>query len=87
MVLRRGILMVYNLPFGSQFYQGQAQVYDKTRTGLLRGRNTMLAMSAEHLRVIRAERPNERLVWVDVGGGTGESSFRLSSLHVIPNVS
>lgn len=58
-----------------QFYEGQAQVYDKTRTGLLRGRNTMLAMSAEHLRVIRANRPNERLVWVDVGGGTGTQSI------------
>jgi len=31
----------------------------------------MLAMSAEHLRVIRAEQPTERLVWVDIGGGTG----------------
>jgi len=54
-----------------QFYQGQARVYDATRAGLLRGRNTMLAMSAEHLRVIQAERPTERLVWVDVRGGTG----------------
>ena len=31
----------------------------------------MLATSAEHLRVIRAERSTERLIWVDVGGGTG----------------
>ncbi|KAF8313463.1 S-adenosyl-L-methionine-dependent methyltransferase [Clavulina sp. PMI_390] len=54
-----------------KFYQGQAEVYDATRKGLLRGRNTMLAMSAEHLRVIRANHPNQRLVWVDVGGGTG----------------
>lgn len=35
----------------------------------------MLAMSAEHLRVIRANRPEERLVWVDVGGGTGARRF------------
>lgn len=41
----------------------------------------MLAMSAEHLRVIRAERPNERLVWVDVGGGTGKI-FILSAVRV-----
>jgi hypothetical protein len=33
----------------------------------------MLAMSAEHLRVIREKDPNKRLVWVDIGGGTGLS--------------
>lgn len=45
----------------------------------------MLELSAAHLRVIRAQRPNERLVWVDVGGGTGESdspsSRPLNSAH------
>lgn len=54
-------------------------MYDKTRAGLLRGRNTMLAMSAEHLRVIRAQRPHKRLVWVDIGGGTGTSGTLFTS--------
>ena len=55
----------------TQFYEGQAQVYDKTRSSLLRGRKTMLNMSAAHLRVMREKNPAKRLVWVDVGGGTG----------------
>ena len=49
-------------------------VYDKTRAGLLRGRTTMLSMSAEHLRVLREKDPKKRLVWVDLGGGTGKSN-------------
>jgi betaine lipid synthase len=31
----------------------------------------MLAMSAEHLKVLREKSPDKRLVWVDIGGGTG----------------
>ncbi|RDB16813.1 hypothetical protein Hypma_002666 [Hypsizygus marmoreus] len=33
-----------------KFYKGQADIYDKTRSSLLRGRNTMLSLSASHLR-------------------------------------
>jgi betaine lipid synthase len=33
----------------------------------------MLRLSASHLKTIRASGPNERLVWVDIGGGTGQS--------------
>jgi betaine lipid synthase len=54
-----------------QFYDGQADVYDVTRGGLLRGRDTMLALAASHLRVLRDSGANKRLVWVDIGGGTG----------------
>ncbi|KAG5642444.1 hypothetical protein DXG03_002791 [Asterophora parasitica] len=50
-----------------KFYQGQADIYDKTRNGLLRGRNTMLSLSASHIRSMRAAQPNKRLVWVDIG--------------------
>jgi betaine lipid synthase len=58
-----------------QFYQGQADVYDKTRARLLRGRHTMLSLCASHLRTLRASSPSKRLVWVDIGGGTGVSLF------------
>ncbi|KAF8325155.1 S-adenosyl-L-methionine-dependent methyltransferase [Cantharellus anzutake] len=54
-----------------KFYQGQAQVYDQTRSGLLRGRKTMLSMSAAHLHLLREGNPEKRLIWVDIGGGTG----------------
>ncbi|KIK03500.1 hypothetical protein K443DRAFT_676678 [Laccaria amethystina LaAM-08-1] len=54
-----------------KFYRGQAEVYDTTRSVLLRGRNTMLSISAAHLRQLRSSSPKKRLVWVDIGGGTG----------------
>ncbi|KAF9071138.1 S-adenosyl-L-methionine-dependent methyltransferase [Rhodocollybia butyracea] len=56
-----------------KFYEGQADVYDATRRGLLRGRKTMLNLSAGHLRSLRANNPEKRLVWVDIGGGTGHN--------------
>ncbi|KAH7886768.1 hypothetical protein F5I97DRAFT_1927075 [Phlebopus sp. FC_14] len=56
-----------------KFYKGQADVYDATRNGLLRGRNTMLSLSASHLRTLRAKDPTQRLIWVDIGGGTGHN--------------
>ncbi|KAG6864791.1 hypothetical protein C0991_007121 [Blastosporella zonata] len=56
-----------------KFYEGQADIYDKTRNGLLRGRNTMLSLSASHIRSMRAKNPKKRLVWVDIGGGTGHN--------------
>ncbi|KZT42398.1 hypothetical protein SISSUDRAFT_1058490 [Sistotremastrum suecicum HHB10207 ss-3] len=55
------------------FYEGQADVYDATRSGLLRGRNTMLALSASHLRHIRKNKDAGKLIWVDIGGGTGHN--------------
>ncbi|KAF8210145.1 hypothetical protein K438DRAFT_1903773 [Mycena galopus ATCC 62051] len=56
-----------------QFYEGQADVYDATRNKLLRGRNTMLALSAAHLKTLRAAQPGKRFVWIDMGGGTGHN--------------
>ncbi|KAJ3553141.1 hypothetical protein NM688_g3775 [Phlebia brevispora] len=53
------------------FYQGQADVYDATRTRLLRGRNTLVRLCAAHLRQMKAENTGKPLVWVDIGGGTG----------------
>ncbi|GLB37140.1 putative protein of unknown function (DUF3419) [Lyophyllum shimeji] len=56
-----------------KFYKGQADIYDKTRAGLLRGRGTMLSLCASHLRSMRVSQPKKRLVWVDIGGGTGHN--------------
>ena len=61
-----------------QFYEGQAKIYDATRNGLLRSRKTMLNLSAAHLRVLRESNPKKRLVWIDIGGGTG--------MHILDNV-
>ncbi|KAG1745018.1 uncharacterized protein EDB91DRAFT_1271475 [Suillus paluster] len=71
------------------FYKGQADVYDATRSGLLRGRNTMLSLSASHVRTMRAKNPNQKLIWVDIGGGTGHNielmdrHFSVSSFDAI----
>ncbi|KAG6821002.1 hypothetical protein H0H93_008631 [Arthromyces matolae] len=64
-----------------KFYEGQADIYDKTRNGLLRGRNTMLSLSASHIRSLRASNPKKRLVWVDIGGGTGHN-IELMDKHI-----
>jgi betaine lipid synthase len=56
------------------FYKGQADVYDTTRTHLLKGREDMLQLLASHLKA----QPTAPLrggakprIWVDIGGGTG----------------
>lgn len=54
------------------FYQTQADIYDKTRSKLLRGRTTMLKLSAAHLKEQRKADPSKRLIWLDIGGGTGK---------------
>ncbi|KAG5342920.1 hypothetical protein C0989_005868 [Termitomyces sp. Mn162] len=64
-----------------KFYEGQADIYDTTRNSLLRGRNTMLSLSASHLRSLRAFKPRKRLVWVDLGGGTGHN-IELMDKHI-----
>ncbi|KAF7315360.1 hypothetical protein MIND_00050600 [Mycena indigotica] len=66
-----------------EFYAGQALVYDSTRNGLLRGRRTMLGLSAAHLRALRAKSPEKRLVWVDIGGGTGYNIELMDSFFPI----
>ncbi|KAI8469365.1 MAG: hypothetical protein J3K34DRAFT_282994 [Monoraphidium minutum] len=49
------------------FYGPQAAAYDKFRTNFLWGRRPMLAACAARLR------DRSDLVWVDLGGGTGEN--------------
>jgi betaine lipid synthase len=55
------------------FYAGQAHVYDKTRTHLLKGRETMLQLLAAHLKAMpkTASQSRKPRIWVDIGGGTG----------------
>ena len=57
------------------FYSGQADVYDTTRTHLLKGRETMLQLLAAHLKAqpvpARAQGMVKPKIWVDIGGGTG----------------
>lgn len=55
------------------FYQGQAGVYDQTRSGLLKGRKKMLRLLAAEIKS-RNGSTND-LVWVDIGGGTGKVSL------------
>ncbi|KIK86599.1 hypothetical protein PAXRUDRAFT_831896 [Paxillus rubicundulus Ve08.2h10] len=68
-----------------KFYKGQADVYDATRGGLLRGRNTMLSLSASHLRTMRAKDPAQRLIWVDIGGGTGHNIELMNKHFPVPS--
>lgn len=59
------------------FYAGQADLYDTTRSHLLKGRETMLQLLAAHLkaqpvaRLPVAAAPAKPKIWVDLGGGTG----------------
>jgi len=48
------------------FYAGQADVYDATRKGLLKGRVTMMKLAAAHLRAGITPQEKGNLVWVDV---------------------
>ncbi|KAK9467363.1 hypothetical protein V1512DRAFT_270587 [Lipomyces arxii] len=59
------------------FYQGQASIYDVTRSRLLQGRETMLQLSAAH---IIAKDP----VWIDIGGGTG---WNIEKMDQFKNIS
>jgi len=31
----------------------------------------MLNLSASHIRTMRAKAPKQKLIWIDIGGGTG----------------
>ncbi|KAN0060609.1 hypothetical protein ACQY0O_007267 [Thecaphora frezii] len=70
-----------------RFYQKQADVYDATRTGLLRGRKTMLKLCAAQLREMQASNPGKPLVWVDIGGGTGWNIEQMNEFFPIAELS
>ncbi|GAB5588324.1 hypothetical protein Unana1_03224 [Umbelopsis nana] len=66
------------------FYQDQAEVYDATRGGLLRGRKTMLKLCAAQLKQQAAAlKTEDDLVWIDIGGGTGWNIERMNSYYPI----
>jgi len=48
------------------FYAGQADVYDATRQGLLKGRTTMMKLAMAHLAAGFKDQDKPGLVWVDV---------------------
>jgi len=64
------------------FYTAQADIYDATRTALLKGRETMLQLAAAELKAryeIHPSSPNlmrQPRIWVDMGGGTGKGRPR-----------
>jgi len=76
------------------FYSSQATIYDATRARLLKGREEMLRLTASHLqdqvtkRQTRGEKA-KKLVWVDIGGGTGwniekmDEYFSISKFHAV----
>lgn len=63
-----------------KFYGSQAEIYDATRGRLLRGREDMLRLTASHLKdqLARGEWEGKKLVWVDIGGGTGYNIEQMS---------
>ncbi|KAH0445918.1 hypothetical protein IEQ34_025248 [Dendrobium chrysotoxum] len=69
-----------------RFYQNQANVYDSTRSRLLRGRRTMLKLVAAQLRQMQYEQPGKKLVWVDIGGGTGWNIEQMAGYFPIEQI-
>ncbi|KAF9925389.1 hypothetical protein FBU30_004802 [Linnemannia zychae] len=54
------------------FYKDQAEIFDDTRSSLLRGRHTKLALVAAQLKEqLKLSGSNKAPIWVDLGGGTG----------------
>ncbi|RUP47410.1 hypothetical protein BC936DRAFT_145760 [Jimgerdemannia flammicorona] len=66
------------------FYQDQAEVYDATRGGFLRGRTTMLKICAAQLKEqLRSGKMTQKPVWIDLGGGTGWNIERMNDYFPI----
>ncbi|KAF9113872.1 hypothetical protein BGX27_000628 [Mortierella sp. AM989] len=62
------------------FYKEQAEIYDETRGGLLRGRSSMLALVAAQLKEQLKDSGSDKApVWVDLGGGTGWNIEQMNS--------
>jgi hypothetical protein len=57
------------------FYAGQADVYDATRKGLLKGRTSMMKLAASHLQA--GVKTGEKTIWVDVFAPPSSLSYRL----------
>ncbi|KAG0056251.1 hypothetical protein BGZ83_005806 [Gryganskiella cystojenkinii] len=62
------------------FYKDQAEIYDETRGGLLRGRSTMIALVAAQLKdQLKKSGSSKAPIWVDLGGGTGWNIEHMNS--------
>jgi betaine lipid synthase len=61
----------------NDFYGIQAKSYDGYRTGLLHGRDPLLQSIAAR---IARDPPKRKLVWADMGGGTGYNIEVMASL-------
>ncbi|KAI1298971.1 hypothetical protein EDD11_006593 [Mortierella claussenii] len=62
------------------FYKEQAEIYDETRGGLLRGRSSMLALVAAQLKSqLKTSGSEKAPIWVDLGGGTGWNIEQMNS--------
>ncbi|KAK9817757.1 hypothetical protein WJX72_001701 [[Myrmecia] bisecta] len=61
------------------FYSPQAHAYDRFRSAFLWGRKPMLAAVAARLR------DQKDLIWVDLGGGTGENVDMMSTFLPLKN--
>ncbi|KAJ9102622.1 hypothetical protein QFC19_004731 [Naganishia cerealis] len=74
----------------NSFYAGQADVYDDTRGGLLKGRETLLQLVAGQLktqgRTKRVERGDRKpKIWIDIGGGTGWNIQAMDDFFPVSN--
>ena len=47
------------------FYRGQSDVYDITRSRLLKGRTTLLALAAAEMTIRRRDKES-KFIWIDV---------------------
>ncbi|CAG8572399.1 12315_t:CDS:2, partial [Cetraspora pellucida] len=64
------------------FYEDQAEVYDATRGRLLRGRLTMLKLTAGHLKK-QMTNTSRKPIWIDIGGGTGWNVEKMNDFFPI----
>ncbi|KAI9780899.1 MAG: hypothetical protein M1835_004411 [Candelina submexicana] len=69
------------------FYKAQADVYDASRAFLLRGREDMLGLVAAQLRYKEEKKgwKHNKLIWIDVGGGTGWNIEEMSRFLDVPS--
>ncbi|KAG9228774.1 hypothetical protein BJ875DRAFT_500474 [Amylocarpus encephaloides] len=69
------------------FYKAQAGVYDATRKRLLRGREDMLELVAAQLvhKAAKDRTHDTKLIWVDIGGGTGWNIEAMSAFVSVPD--
>ncbi|OAQ31425.1 hypothetical protein K457DRAFT_92422 [Linnemannia elongata AG-77] len=66
------------------FYKDQAEIFDDTRSALLRGRHTGLALVAAQLKEqLKVSGTDKAPVWVDLGGGTGWNIEQMNSYFPI----